>query len=192
VIDFTLDSSDTSSTAVALWISDAFPHLHDCFSVEAYAVHGGWFAKGHYDIRGEGQWNPGHRFASREEAAPWAADVFAECVRLVLARHRGEPLKHPGSVMAEEWEASAEAMRLAADLDAARGAVAACVEDDVAWRHARMRVEETWKAAEQGRDAWFRAQDWRGFRDGLNNPSVHPDNCRRGQMALLDLGTRAA
>lgn len=185
MIDFLLDSTDHSTKAMAHWPSAAFPWLSDGFCVEVYKVHGGWFVSSHFDIRGTaGQWNYGRRVDTQADGAPPAVDLYAECVRLMQAQHRGEPLRHPGQMMADAWDATAEAKSLAEAIDVSLSRRLDLVTTDHLWREAKAETERLRKALHDARAAWFAAQDWRDFRDGLHR-DVRPAN--PGQLPLLEV-----
>lgn len=190
MIDFLLDTTSTSAKALASWPSTAWPHLSDSFCVEVYAVHGGWYVSSHFDIRGTGgQWNYGRRVTTQGEAAPLAADVFAECARLMSAQHRGEPLRHPGDVMADAWEATPEAARLEAAMEESRARRLDVLSNDTLWREARAETERLRTELHDARAAWFAAQDWRAHRDAapIAHRDAKPDNVE--QLGLFEVAS---
>jgi hypothetical protein len=178
--------------AVLTWPSAHAPSLIDYLEVELAWHHTTWFVKLWLDFRGGPSWSRSGTFATRDEAAREAADLWTEGVRIVLARWRGEPIATPGDVMAEAWEQTTEGARLSTAVEAVLASRPQWRDEWPAdyrerWAYYLRGKDETATAYYDARVAWLRAQDWRPYRDGVNNPSVHPDNCRRGQMALLEV-----
>jgi hypothetical protein len=192
VISIRLSSHDKSTRAVLVRPSADYPHLIDYLECEVAWHHATWFTKLWLDFRGGLSWSRSGLFATRDEAAREAADLWLEGVRIVLAYWRGEPVETPGETMHEAWEATADGARLSAVVEAVVASRPQWRDDFPTdyrerWAHYLRGKDETATAYYDARWAWLRAQDWRPYRAGVNNPSVHPDNCRRGQMALLEV-----
>jgi hypothetical protein len=180
--------------ALLSWPSSGWgPSIFDCVWIELYETPKAWWVKSHVDIRGleAGQWNRSRPFPTLDEAAREAADLWAEGVRLALAYWRGEPLRHPGEMVAEAWEATSEQASASKVIAAMRK-----IEDEVfetmdvpGW-HARCRAaSEDRRAAEdamrKSREEWIRARDWRDHRD--TPPAYMAPEQPRGQLSLLEV-----
>lgn len=178
------------SEALLTWPSIWGAHVPDMLHVEIYEAPRGkaFYVRSHLDIRGldGGQWNRGRPFATLAEAAREAADLWAEGVRLSLAYWRGEPLRHPGEMVVDAWEATAEARAHEEAIRAARAVELAIGMDKPHALHRE--ASEDRRAAEKARDnareTWVRAQDWRDHRDGLPT-YMTPE--QTGQLALLEV-----
>lgn len=116
-------------------------------SVESYAHEKTWLADCHVSLPNERreQWNTVRRFASRDEAAAYAAAFVLEANRIVEAVQRGEETYMPHRAMAA-------ACKLAVDADPKLRAVAA-----------RKEMFEVQRVRQDLELAWYRARDFRDF-----------------------------
>lgn len=192
MISFSLiDDSYASRCAMCHWPSSAWPHLEDSVCVEVYKVHAGWYVRADYDVRSGARqsWIRGGLYPTRDAAAAEASDLFAECVRLMLALHRGETLRTPRDVMSDAWNGSDEANRLREAYEVALARRAESLSSDDAWRAGAVAVGVAKAALEDAYAAWSKAQDWRNWRD-LGAPIVHRDikpGIQAGQLPLLEV-----
>lgn len=181
--------------AVLTWPSRDWPHLIDYLEVEV-SNHGTcWFVKLWLDFRHGLTWSRSGTYKTRDEAAQEAADLWAEGVRVVHAYWRGEPVDPPSVAMGATWEATEEGQRLSAAVDAvlaSRPQWRGEYPDDYRqqWAAHLSGKDQTARAYDDARRTWLRAQDWRGFRDGVepaaNKPSVVVQEYR--QMVLGEVG----
>lgn len=116
-------------------------------SVESYRHEDTWLADCHMSlpIRSREQWNTVRRFATRDEAAAYAAAFVVEAERIVAAVKLGEAPFMPHRAMAA-------ACKAACDADATVQRVAASCD--------RMKLDSARRDFET---LWFRARDFRDF-----------------------------
>lgn len=126
-----------------------WPGVRECVyaSVERYRHEETWLADCHMSLPNEAreQWNTVRRFATRDEAAAYAAAFVLESERIVTAVSRGGETTMPHRAMR-----AARASALGADAK-----LAAVIADGDRARSAR--------ALQDAEAAWWRAHDFRDF-----------------------------
>jgi hypothetical protein len=170
-------------------------YLYDYAEVSVHENHSGcWYVQGYLDFRANARssWHVCRLFKSREDAAREAADVFAECVRIVHAYHGGHAVNAPTVAMIEAWEAGEGAeltARVHATIEERGGYEIDFADQDYRGRWASLlwRKAQAATAYQDARSEWLRANDWRPFRDFGEVVAAPVALVPAGQLSLLEV-----
>lgn len=174
------------------WPSRVYSYLTDYVEVTVEQWRSGdWLVKVYLDVRLGPMWGLTRRFETQAAAAVEAADAWSECVRIVHAWWRGEPLRTPSDLMAGAFSALPSTISAEEHIHALTGERWAIDYESPMWAGRRRDQMSKEQAAtedlRQAREAWFQVQDWRAHRDGIAR-YLAPEQVQRGQLVLAGCG----